>query len=407
MITLKDILSAFDLTAAPAICAFAIASSLILTMNNAATKQYLIINALSCLMSLVFLSIILSTTSLLLILVCGTGLTVFGFLSVPFYEKSVLSAELALKYAMMALIWFLLLSAGIIFCYAETHSVDLRALDLSRSLSQISFSCVFLAFALWQGVVPFYALTLDCADHSSALGTLSFLSRLFASTFILHRVLSQTNLDSGPAFFNTILVALLIASMVVPVLRGGDQVTVRRSCLYLVLPLTPMFLTLVVTGHSNINLDLQLALTVGIIAIALPASLGFLAFWRGDQSSQTWEEFAGSGRKYPVLGFCFLYLMGTLAGFPGTLGALVRIELMRLAYISNNNLVTVAFAVSTIVGLTTVLKFGIFLYAKPASYQLLRRHQTKNPAAPIIAVMLLALANIYYYNEIFLGTASH
>lgn len=340
---------------------------------------------------------VVSSTDLLFILVGGTGMLACGALFLPLQHTSRLSAEIFIKYALMSLFWFLLMSAAIIFCYAANHSVSLDQLSFDHLFSQIALSCLFFACALWLGIVPLHPFYVDCADNSAPLAPIGAAARLLAAVMILSRVLPQLNLSVFPAFKN-MLFFMLFAGMIIPVLRATDQVTVRRACLYLALPLPAMLLMSLILVGKTAHHDKYFLQFCLVYLLALPAALGILSFWQGKHERHTWEEFAGSGNKYPLLATAFIFAMGSVSGLPGTLGFILRYHFAYDAYMAGEYFFAGVIAFCSTLGSVAVIKFGIFLFAKPASYQMLRRHKEKKPWFLLAAVLLLAIANIYYYN---------
>lgn len=380
--------------------AFLMANIVTLTFTRLARKANSLVIAGAMIISLVFFVVLVSSHDLLFMLIGGTGLVISTGLFLPFSAKTQTSAEIAMKYSIMALIWFLLMAASVVFSYVGTHSLNLDFLNLSQNFSQVSASCLLLAFCLWLGIPPFLAFTIDTADSKSALCALGFLGRLLAATVIFCRFFGVMGLEMMPLNIQPILTIILASALLIPVLRASDQVTVRRTCLYLILPTPIVAFSILTIKVLSIDITEQFALMSAIIALAVPATLGLLSFWQEPQEQHSWEEFAGSGRKYPILGFFFIFAIGTIVGLPGTLGFILRIQVMRYAYTADRLSIAIAIGLSTIMGAATVIKLGIFLYSKPASYQMLQRHRIVSPHGLIAALVLLAIANLYYYASI-------
>jgi len=397
MQALNDTIFSFDSLSLIGIAAFSIAI-LFLGISGEVHQQRKTKTIFTALLfSLLFFILLISAKDLLIILLTGVGLGLSNGLLLPYYLRNRSSAELIMKYSIFTLLWFLLMVASIIFAYTDTHSLTLSALNTTHPFSQISLFCLFVALGLWLGVAPFYAYTVDCTDNKFMHLSIAFIARTLSSSILFYRCINAIDLNEAPLFISNILIVFIMVSLLVTAIRSGDQVNVLRAGIYLMLSLPLLAAAFLLLNKDNSENLKIFALLGCLCAFAIPATVGILAYWRAENESLSWEEFGGCGRKYPLLGACFIFVTGTIAGLPGSMGFILRLHLMQRAFAQGKLLIVAVVGLSLIIGATTVIKFAIFLFAKPANYQMLRWHHSPQPRGMIAAVMMLAIMNIYYY----------
>jgi NADH-quinone oxidoreductase subunit N len=302
--------------------------------------------------------------------------------------------EAATKLVVGAGVVLVLLALAALFGWTACGDTNLlaiaRAVASSPSLAGTAVVLIVVALALLLGVVPLHQTFVDVAQgaapESSSLVASTTLAA--AGAAVLHLV------DGLPAAFAGAPLAETWALLAVLTLVGApiaalDQSRVGRAIGYLaVLPAGTLF---AVAAGAAADADVATAAwragasTILIGAVAVAAALLGAAAPRFDAAA-TWETWAGFGRNRPVVAALLLYVLGVLAGVPGTAGFDARLAIARVLVDAHLDLLAIIVVASAAVGAAPVVRFALFAFAKEPPPRVARA-----PDVPAIVVTFALL----------------
>ena len=290
-----------------------------------------------------------------------------------------ITSTLGIKMVLYAGFWFILMA-------------------LCLALHMGAPSKIYLIFA-WIGVLTFMGATPFFWFHTAYLeGAPSFAALSFASgtligtgTFVVR--LFQITHNSGlfTSSLQNLLLCIAGLSLLIPPILALDQRKIGPMCIYLILTSPGIILATAISSYS----ELSLVLLFSNLAIALPGVIGGLHFWKQAANAQkTWEDYAGAGRKHPLIASAWLLLMSSLVGIPGTLGFAIRIHLIENSFHQHNFILGHALWIAIILGAAPIARLGIFMFAKPTQYELNKYHRPRQTYLIITCAALILVGGL-------------
>jgi len=111
--------------------------------------------------------------------------------------------------------------------------------------------------------------------------------------------------------------------------------------------------------------------------------------------SITWETWSGLGRNHPAYALALLWLLGSLAGLPGTAGFSIRLATTEAAFSDGALVLGLVSALAPALAMVPLLRLAIFLFAKPPDRRTLAPlksvHRTVVVAITVVLVAALGL----------------
>lgn len=122
------------------------------------------------------------------------------------------------------------------------------------------------------------------------------------------------------------------------------------------------------------------------LAIAIPGALAGIRFWKHTKNAdKTWEDYAGAGRKHPVVSLAWLYILTSLAGAPPTLGFWLYTQIQA-------DWLPPLIVLSIMASMIPIARLGVFMFGKPTHYELQQLHQPRQSFFIITCALLLMAA---------------
>lgn len=222
-------------------------------------------------------------------------------------------------------------------------------------------------------VVPLHAVRVDVVQGApSFAAALLTSSGLITGAVLAVRILVPV---AGQArALGSFLELVAAVSLAVPALAALDQRNIDRMCSHLAAAQAGVVIlpgALVTAGHTErAGLLLMCAAGGAFAVVGISVALGFVERRRG--LSFTWEMWSGLGRSHPVFALGLLWLLGSLAGFPGTAGFAARFGTARAAFEDGHLFIGFLAALAPALAAIPVLRLGIFFFAKTPSSRTLQ-----------------------------------
>ncbi len=324
------------------------------------------------------------------VLVVGAGLTLaavtLALLAAPDRDgpHGIEAATKGVVGAGLVLVLFALVA---VFTTAATASGDTTFASLGRAvamhvpLAGVAMALLVVAIGLIVGAVPLHQVYVDVAHgSSSAAGSALAAGSLVAGAAVLSRFVdglvgAHTDVSlAGSAALASPLPDLVLAWSVLAALTLAgapiaalDQSRIGRVAAYLVA--VPSGVVLAAAAAAVADPSLSLAASRAALAATTAGALGVSAALLGLAvprlpPSSTWEDWAGFGRKRPVIAGLLLYALGTVAGVPGTLGFDARLDAARACFGAQLDALGLVVIASAALGAAPLVRLALFLYAK-------------------------------------------
>lgn len=247
-----------------------------------------------------------------------------------------------------------------------------RALSSSPALANVALALLVTALGIVIGAVPLHQVYVDLA-HGSSSSSASALAAgaLVAGASGIGRLIDGIAAAGGRPDALTGL-ALAWSALAVLTLAGApiaalDQPRIGRVCAYLVAVPGGVMLAAAAAAVADPTVILQAqraglaSMTAGALGVA--AVLLGIAVPRLPASS-TWEDWAGFGRRRPVITGMLIYALGTVAGVPGTLGFAARLDTASAAFAAGLDALGLVVIASAALGAAPLVRLALFLFAK-------------------------------------------
>lgn len=249
--------------------------------------------------------------------------------------EAALKSLFDLRFAL--LFWALAITVG----YGHMGSVDLRVwLHFGgENFYPAMLALLMLCGAVFTllGVFPFHSNRVDLLSGGMATGALI----IFVGHFIflggtLCRLAQAGDFPTPSVMSDGAMAALCMVAFAMSGLSALDQRTLDRLLAYLVIGNGTLLIPLIhfynfdemLRYHDHIMIAIFASLSFG----SLLAYLAYSTLSQKEKEPLTWETCSGIGLSNPFLSFTFLLGVGTLSGFPGTLGFSARIALAQNAF---------------------------------------------------------------------------
>jgi NADH-quinone oxidoreductase subunit N len=273
---------------------------------------------------------LVSTENLLMIFVSLELLSLSLYAMTAFHDANVSSAEAALKYFLIGGVSAAFLLFGLSLVYGLTHQLDLagiaKALSGSRPdpLLMLAVLMVMTGFGFKVAAVPFHLWAPDAYQGAPipAAALIASGSKL-ASFFLLAKVVLLGLAHAGAwrnfaAGWMPVVAVLAACSMVVGNLAAIAQKNVRRLLAYSAVAHSGYaLLALLAARERAVESLLYYVFTYALTVVGAFAVVALVQQQTGEED---FPAFAGLGRRAPVLGFCMMIFLLSLAGIPPLAG---------------------------------------------------------------------------------------
>lgn len=362
-----------------------------------------------------YLSIVLFATSAMMVLTSTQNLLVIfaslEMLSLSLYilagfgKRSRQSAEGALKYFLfggMAAGFFLF---GISLLYGISGSIDLRAIAAALQahdftpLTAVAIVMIVTGLGFKVAAAPFHFWAPDAYQGAPTPSAGLIASSSKIASFVVFAVVMMLGLSAGTgsmqaaaSHWGLVIAVVAAVSMVVGNLGALAQSSFRRLLAYSAVGHAGyMLLGILANNAAGLRSLLFYVITY---ALATLGAFGVLAALE-KQGIDRITDFAGLYRRSPLLSFCMLIFLLSLAGIPPLSGFFGKFYVFSSAYFANPGLLwLVALAIAmSVVSLYYYLKILKQIYVRDSSVpaETVETPLTLRTVVSIIAVLVLVL----------------
>ncbi len=265
-------------------------------------------------------------------------------LSLPLYlmaglarRRRLLSQEAAVKYFLLGAFASAFFLYGVALLYGYAGSVDLGAIFDATGQAGHSDGLLYLGLAMLTvgllfkvGAVPFQAWTPDVYQGSPTPVTALMAACTKVAAFgallrVIYVGFGRTQWDWRPMMW-----AVAILTMVVGAVLAVTQTDVKRMLAYSSIAHTGFILVGVIAiNRDGLSGSLFYLLTYGFTTIASFAVVGLVRDSAGEATHLA--QWAGLGRKSPLVAGVFALLLFALAGIPLTSGFMAKFAVFKAA----------------------------------------------------------------------------
>jgi NADH-quinone oxidoreductase subunit N len=265
-------------------------------------------------------------------------------LSLPLYllaglarRRRLLSQEAALKYFLLGAFASAFFLYGVALLYGYAGSVDLGDIATATAQTGKSDALLYLGIAMLGvgllfkvGAVPFQAWTPDVYQGSptpvtALMATCTKVAAFGALLRVFYVSFGTSGWDWRPMMW-----AVAIVTMVVGAVLAVTQTDVKRMLAYSAVAHTGFLLVGVIAlNKSGLSGTLFYLVTYGFTTLASFAVVGLVRDSSGEATHLA--QWAGLGRKSPLVAGVFAFLLFALAGIPLTSGFMAKFAVFKAA----------------------------------------------------------------------------
>ena len=285
------------------------------------------------LLGTVGMMLLVTTRNLLMVFLCLELLSLALYIITGFSKSSVASSEAALKYFLFGGMSAALLLFGLSLIYGITNNVDLTGIGSALSgkplepIALIGILMIVAGFGFKVAAVPFHLWAPDAYQGAPGPAAAFIASgSKVASFFILAKfVFIAFAQNTGSAAWHQfatgwmpILAVIAVLSMVLGNLAAIAQSSVRRLLAYSAIAQAGYMILGLLAG----NADGLIALLYYVITYALTVlgAFAIVILVQENAGHEQFAAFAGLAKRAPVLSFCMMLFLLSLAGIPPLAG---------------------------------------------------------------------------------------
>ena len=271
------------------------------------------------LLATVGMMFLVSTENVLMIFIALELLSLSLYILTAFNKQNVHSAEAALKYFLIGGISAAFMLFGLSLLYGLTGEIELRKIAgnvLADPLLVVALIMVLAGFGFKVAAVPFHLWAPD-AYQGAPTASAAFIASgsKLASFFILAKVLMLG--FNGQAWLVAVAI-LAAASIFIGNVAAIAQTSVRRLLAYSAVAQAGYMLTgLLADNDQGFSSLIYYAATYALTALG---AFGVIAIVQERAGGDHMGAFGGLSKRSPVLSFCMLVFLLSLAGIPPLAG---------------------------------------------------------------------------------------
>jgi NADH-quinone oxidoreductase subunit N len=387
-------------------------AALLLSANSDYTRHWGEYVAL-VLLSAIGLMFLVSSENLLVIFIALELASLSLYILAAFHHDALASAEAALKYFLLGSVSAAFTLFGLSLLYGLSGSIDLKEIAAAIGgpvldpLLAVAIVMMAVGFGFKIAAAPVHLWAPD-VYQAAPVPSAAFIASgsKLASFFVLAKVLivGLGGVEGSAAVSRYVpgwvplLAALAAVSLLLGNLAAIVQTSVRRLIAYSAIAHAGYLLLGVMAGNSGLPALVYYAMTYGITTVG---AFGVVGLVQGRSGGDKLSDFAGLGQREPLLAFCMLVFMLSLAGIPPLAGFFGKFYLFSAALTTSSLtllwLVILAIAMSA-VSLYYYLQVLKHIYVAPASL---------NPAPAPLPRLSKAVVILAALAVIVLGCAPH
>jgi NADH-quinone oxidoreductase subunit N len=275
---------------------------------------------------------LVSSENILLIFISLELLSLSLYILAAFNKQSVRSAEAALKYFIFGGISAAFALFGLSLVYGLSNSTDLTqiAAAINNPLDPLLFAAivmVVIGFGFKVATVPFHFWAPDVYEGAPTTSAALIASSSKVAGFVIFYIVMAIGFAGAEGSGDwrgyvsgwvPVIATIAALSMVLGNLVAISQISVRRLLAYSAIA-HGGYMLLGIVSHTQQSFDALLYYVV-TYALTTIGAFGVVAVVEDKIGGDKLSDFAGLGRRAPVLSFCMLIFMLSLAGIPPLAG---------------------------------------------------------------------------------------
>jgi len=245
------------------------------------------------------------------------------YILASFRKNNINSTEAGLKYFVLSALasGILLYGCSLIYGFTSSTNFDVIAKNLNSSNIGAIFGIVFIivGLAFKVSAVPFHMWTPDVYEGSPTSVTTFFalIPKIAAlSVFIRFMYVPFVNVIDQ---WQSIIIFLSIASMIFGAVAAIGQSNIKRLMAYSAIGHMGYALAGIATG-SNTGLQATMIYLTIYLTMTLGAFTCILTMKRENNYFENINDLSGLSKNHPLIAFCFLIILFSLAGIPPLAG---------------------------------------------------------------------------------------
>ncbi len=248
---------------------------------------------------------------------------------------------------------------------------------------------ILVGLAFKVAAVPFHMWAPDAYSGAPTLVTAFFAIAPKAAGFLaLVRWVATANHVAGSE--GTVALCSALAFLTI---LGGNLGALVQSRLKRMLAYSSVahagYLLLALVAPDSGGTQALLFYLVAYAVMTLGAFVVLLVYER-DGGAATYDEISGRGYQRPALSLCMTVFMVSLAGLPGTIGFIGKLQIFKSAVLSGHVILVIVAVTGTLVSVAYYLRVVVYLYMRGESDRAL----TASPRVWAVAALLLAAGTV-------------
>nr|WP_240624016.1 NADH-quinone oxidoreductase subunit NuoN [Ahniella affigens] len=293
-----------------------------------------------------YLLILFSVLGMMLMASSGSMLTIYlglellalcSYALVALDRDNGLASEAAMKYFVLGAMASGMLLYGMSMVYGATGTLDLTGIRgainsnmLHPTLVLFGIVFIVIGIAFKFGTAPFHMWVPDVYQGAPTAVALFVGSAPKIAAFAMAYRLLENALGNASQHWANMLAVLSLLSLILGNLIAIAQTNFKRMLAYSTVSHVG-FLVLGLIGGGVVGFSASLFYAIGY-AITAAAAFGLIVLMsRSGFEAENIEDFAGLNSRNSWYAFLVLVVMGSLAGVPGFIGFLIKLEVLMAA----------------------------------------------------------------------------
>jgi NADH-quinone oxidoreductase subunit N len=357
-----------------------------------------------------YVLLLMALSGMLLITQAADLIIVFialELLSIPLYilaglaRPRVTSEEAALKYFLLGSFATGFLVYGTALVYGATHSTNLLQIaeavkvgSSSLGLLLVGAGLIFIGFGFKVGLVPFQMWTPDVYEGAPTVVTAFMAVGAKTAGFAAILRVFVTAFPVIAVQWTTAAAGLAAITMILGNLAAISQVNIKRLLAYSSIAHAGYLMVGVVAAGGTSGINFSVSSVIYYLLAYTVANLGawavVIAVERKDGNGLKLEDYAGLGKRHPILALAMALFMFSLTGLPPTIGFVAKFGIFRAALESG-------YMWLAIIGVLTSI-FSAFYYLRVIVVMFMKEGEVTANLRPAlnIAVGVAALATFVF-----------
>jgi NADH-quinone oxidoreductase subunit N len=338
-----------------------------------------------------------SAIELVLIFIALEISSISTYVLAGFRRRDASSSESSLKYFLLGSFATAFFLYGVALMFGATGSTNIDAISMAlRSgnvplLAYVATALMFVGLGFKVASAPFHVWTPDVYEGAPApiVGLMSTGPKAAAFAVLL-RVMFEAN---APGRFWLIWVSAAL-SMTLGNLGALVQDNVKRLLAYSSIAHAGYLLAAfaVTPGLAELGASAAMFYTAAYAAMNVGAFAVVSHFANAGEKYVTLEDYAGLGRKSPVLAATFTFFLMSLIGIPITGGFFAKFYVLSAALKSNLVGLTIILVLNSAVGAYYYLRIIVMMYMREPRGEV---PTTPVPLAAALAITVCVLGTLY------------